>query len=42
MLKYCRSKLNSNESTNNHIYPERIYKQPFNERKNEKEHSEAK
>ena len=34
--KYWQSKLNSNESTNNHIYPEGIYKQPYNKRKNEK------
>ena len=36
IFKYWQSKLNSNESTNNHIYPEGIYKQPYNKRKNEK------
>ena len=36
IFKYWKSKLNSNESTNNHIYPEGIYKQPYNKRKNEK------
>ena len=30
IFKYCQSKLNSNESTNNHIYPEIIYKQSYN------------
>ena len=29
IFKYWQSKLNSNESTNNHIYPEGIYKQPY-------------
>ena len=33
IFKYCQSKLNSNESTNNHIYPKSIYKQPYNKRK---------
>ena len=36
IFKYWQSKLNSNESTNNHIYPDGIYKQPYNKRKNEK------
>ena len=36
IFKYWQSKLNSNESTNNHIYPEGIYKQPYIKRKNEK------
>ena len=36
IFKYWWSKLNSNESTNNHIYPEGIYKQPYNKIKNEK------
>ena len=40
IFKYWQSKLNYNESTNNHIYHEKIYKQPCNKRK--KEHSEAK
>ena len=35
-LQILKSKLNSNESTNNHIYPEGIYKEPYNKRKNEK------
>ena len=34
IFKYWQSKLNSHESTNNHIYPEGIYKQPYNKRKN--------
>ena len=37
IVKYWQSKLNSDESTNNHIYPEEIYKQPYNNnKKNEK------
>ena len=36
IFKYWQSKLNSNESTNNHIYPEGIYKQQYNKRKNKK------
>ena len=30
IFKYCQSKVNSNESTNNNFYPERIYKQAYN------------
>ena len=36
IFKYCQLKLNSNESTNNHINSERIYKQTYNKRNNEK------
>ena len=36
IFKYCQLELNSNETTNNHIYPEKIYKQPYNKKKNEK------
>ena len=36
IFKYWQPKLNSNESTNNLIYPEGIHKQPYNKRKNEK------
>ena len=42
IFKYWQSKLNSNESTNNHTYPEGIYKQQFNKRKNEKRASRSK
>ena len=35
IFKYWQSKINSNKSTNNHIYPEGIYKQPY-KRKNKK------
>ena len=33
IFKYCQSKLNFNDSTNNDIYPERIYNQQYNNKK---------
>ena len=42
IFKYFQSKLNSNKSTNNHIYLERIYKLSYNKRKNKKKEFRSK
>ena len=42
IFKYFQSKFNFNDPTNNRIYPERIYKQPYNKRKNKIMRSEVK